>query len=43
MLGSFGLFLAYLAVMWVGFAADGLVLPVTTVTSAAGADPTTRT
>ena len=27
LLGSFGLFLAYLAVMWVGFAADGLVLP----------------
>ncbi|UUR07261.1 hypothetical protein [Sphingomonas glaciei] len=27
LLGVFGFFFAYLAVMWVGFAADGLVLP----------------
>lgn len=27
LLGAFGFFFAYLAVMWVGFAADGLVLP----------------
>lgn len=27
LLGVFGLFFAYLTVMWVGFAADGLVIP----------------
>ncbi|GAA4031141.1 hypothetical protein GCM10022281_08310 [Sphingomonas rosea] len=27
LLGAFAFFFAYLAVMWVGFAADGLVLP----------------
>lgn len=27
LLGAFGFLFAYLAVMWVGFAADGLVLP----------------
>ncbi|GAA3998925.1 hypothetical protein [Sphingomonas humi] len=27
LLGAFGFFFAYLAVMWVGFAADGLILP----------------
>lgn len=27
LLGAFGFFFAYLAVMWIGFAADGLVLP----------------
>ena len=27
LLGAFGFFFAYLAVMWVGFAADGLVIP----------------
>ncbi|WP_114227460.1 MULTISPECIES: hypothetical protein [Sphingomonas] len=27
LLGVFGLFMAYLAVMWIGFAADGLVMP----------------
>jgi hypothetical protein len=27
LLGAFGFFFAYLAVMWVGFAADGLLLP----------------
>ena len=27
LLGVFGFFFAYLAVMWVGFAADGLVVP----------------
>jgi len=27
LLGAFGLFFAYLAIMWIGFAADGLVLP----------------
>jgi len=27
LLGAFGLFLAYLAVMWVGFAAEGLTIP----------------
>lgn len=27
LLGAFGFFFAYLAIMWVGFAADGLLLP----------------